>query len=356
MRSSSACGLLLATLLGLGCVSAAPPAATASASTRALDPIFAGKGALSSAVPMLPHGPGHTAAPAFFPSGLSFAAARGREEASAPLEVRNGSDQMLEVRALELDSAGTPFRLRDLPSLPARVPPGGSLRMTIAFTPGPETALGVYHAQVRARTDLGPPQRAPLAGLLFALPITSEDEPPLQAIVETLGLAIDVGGKQAVLGSSAGPIGAEVPAPLFERAGAGPVTLLPVACFSVKGLGFGYYLPPPGAAPLDPRSLATFVVGQNKHLRPRLAPPEDPSFEVKPGQRFGVWLQGANRSYKFFTEDERNADTKHRARVYPLRAPDGTTLPHEFLIAFENWVNWDYQDAVFILGNVKPAR
>src|SRR5438874_980487 len=77
---------------------------------------------------------------------------------------------------------------------------------------------------------------AALSGLFFANVVSSEDEPPLQAIVDALGLQVNVGGQQAALGAGAAPIGDEVAALLFERAGPGPIHLVPLACFAVKGL------------------------------------------------------------------------------------------------------------------------
>jgi hypothetical protein len=328
------------------------------AAAEAPDPIFAAPGALSSAGPAFrgPTEPRDEASVTTSPRGLVFAAARDREEASAPLQLHNGTDQALEVRAIELAGDGAAhFRLRDLPALPARIAARSSLTVTVAFAPGPAAPVAVYKALVRFRTSRSPREgtTAGLSALAFAGAAGSEAEPPLQAIVDALGLGVDVGGRQQILGNGTAPLGDEISAPLFQRAGAGPVLLIPLACFAVKGLSFGHYLPPAAGA-VQPRVAGTFVVGQNKHLRPRLEPQSQTAFEIPERQAFGIWLQGANRALKFFTEDRRNQDGAHRTRVYPLRLEKGA-VPHAFLIAFENWTNWDYQDALFVLWNADPA-
>jgi hypothetical protein len=288
-----------------------------------------------------------------WPRRLVFAAARGREETSTGLELRNGSSRSVRVTAIEVVAPGGGFRLADVPTLPVAVTPGGSLAMVVRFLPAPGAPLGVHRAQVRFRTDgSSEPATAALSGLFFAAPRSSEDEPPLQAVLDALGLAVDVGGPQQNLGAAAAPIGEEVSIPLFQRAGPEPIQLIPLACFAVKGLAFGYYLPG-GAGPL---ATGRFEIGQNKHLRPRLDGGSTTEPHLPEQQPFGLWLQGANRSLTFFTEDRRNTDRAHRARVYPFRlAGAAAPEPHAYLVAFENWVNWDYQDAVFVLWNVAPA-
>ena len=51
------------------------------------------------------------------------------------------------------------------------------------------------------------------------------NEPPLKQVVDTLGYPINVGGTGLILGTGAAPIGDEVAAPLFQKAGAGAVGL-----------------------------------------------------------------------------------------------------------------------------------
>jgi hypothetical protein len=45
----------------------------------------------------------------------------------------------------------------------------------------------------------------------------------------------------------------------------------------------------------------------------------------------------------------------HRIKSYPLKDATGTVVPQTYMVAVEEAANGDYQDYVFVLGNVNVA-
>src|SRR5439155_5143183 len=72
---------------------------------------------------------------------------------------------------------------------------------------------------------------------------------------------------------------------------------------------------------------------------------------------YSEWPPFANRDV--YSEDKLNTfDTveHHHVRAYPMRNPDGTTVPDTYLFTTEEITsNQDYQDIVTIVSNVKPV-
>jgi hypothetical protein len=279
------------------------------------------------------------------PWDLVFCSVRGTGGVDESVSARNLTDQPVEVRAIFVTGEdGTLFRVSDLPELPATVPPKGVVTVSVVFKARPEARLGVHRALLRFQTgasrDDGP--GVDLAALITA-GREGVGEPPLDQVLEALGFAVDV--KQP---------GDEIQQPLFRRATSAPVAVNPVARFSSDGiLPFGHYEPAEGADAVT-HEMAQLVAGQNQTLNPDLEAGGQTSFD--PGDAaFGLWVKARNRV--LFTEDARNkGPSPHAARVFPLRARGGASVPNAYLVAFEEASDGEYQDAVFVLWNVKPAK
>jgi hypothetical protein len=100
--------------------------------------------------------------------------------------------------------------------------------------------------------------------------------------------------------------------------------------------------------------------------RPPLAAGSMTSFD--PGSAsFGIWVYSDELTQKYdtgnasngdydYTEDALNAPANvHRFKAYPLKDASGTAVANEYLLAVEEATNGDYQDYVFVLGNVSVA-
>jgi hypothetical protein len=83
---------------------------------------------------------------------------------------------------------------------------------------------------------------------------------------------------------------------------------------------------------------------------------------------FGLWIYSDQKTEKYneggnpingdydYTQDGPNTPAGvHRVKSYPLKDSAGTAIPHQFLVAVEEAGNGDYQDYVFVLGNVSVA-
>ncbi|GBF06815.1 glycosyl hydrolase family protein [Deinococcus aerius] len=268
--------------------------------------------------------------------------------------LRNRGSAPLRINSVELTGKNAAdFRLVNPPAWPLTLPPGASAEVATSFTPN---EVGALQAALRVTSDaLGKP--AQTVGL-YGLSARGEQgnlEPPLAQIVQTLGYDIDVGGKNLILGTGPGPIGDEVLAPLFTKAGPGPVTLRPVARYSPDDpLPFGYYTPGSGSPALHP--VAEIARGGEQRLNPPVSPGGRETFD--PGSAtFGLYVGATSYApQNSYTQDELNtARVEHAARIYPLNNRAGQPLENSYLVAFEPAVNGDYQDYVFVVSNVKPA-
>lgn len=150
----------------------------------------------------------------------------------------------------------------------------------------------------------------------------------------------------------------EVHAPAFERLDpAQPVTLQPLARFSPPGtMPFGWY----SSGDVSARTtVATMAEQDDPHTNDKsrlLDPPlmsGSTSFEPADA-KFGIWMLPAGVGL-LASADADSFDGQHRVRAFTLRDAAGTLIPGSFLLGGEEAGNGDYQDYLFVLGNVKPA-
>ncbi len=180
------------------------------------------------------------------------------------------------------------------------------------------------------------------------------NEPPLDRVVAALGMEIDVGGKDLVLGTEADTIGDSIPSGRFRGMDGKPVRVTPVARFSPPGeVPFG--IVPDGGEPTEWGKL-----GKSDTSRPdnhqSLFPETDggKAFLEKeaPAGTFAFFMKG--HMYVSFTDPSLDTDAPvtHTARVYPVKRFQGREMENAYLVGFEEAKNGDYQDAVFLLENV----
>jgi len=289
------------------------------------------------------------AAPA--PNELIFQARHPQRSPAQPVTVRNVGDAPLELTRADIvgvDAAD--FGLTGPASLPLEVAPGEAFTFELTFAP--TNAAGTSEAELRVASN-DPDKRVVGVGL-YGLAISGEggrDEPTLQAVVDTLGFAVDVGSEELVLGTSSEPIGDEVSAPLFQKAGSGPVTLVPVARFGPEEvLPYGYFTLKGGEPVL--REVARVGAAHAQTLRPPL---ETGRTRFDPGGGpFGLFAEaGGSRQHTLGSLN--TGPSTHAARIYPLKDRRGRSVPNSYLVTLEEAANGDYQDAVFVLSNVKAV-
>lgn len=240
------------------------------------------------------------------------------------------------------------FRVADAEALPLLVKPHFKANIPVVFDPAGK--IGTFRATAHITTEARQVITVPLYGL-SAKGMDGEKEPPLHAILQTIGYQVKVGGTALRLGTGPAPIGEEVTAPLFQKAGNGPVTIKPVARYSpAEEVPFGYYVP---AANLTLKTVGVLADAGTQHqtIFPQLTSGRA-AFE--PGSNlFGFFTRAANQVA--YTQDKFNQEIPHRVRTYPLKDRTGKPVPNSYLICFEEARNGDYQDFVFVVCNVKPA-
>ncbi len=285
------------------------------------------------------------------PSELVFSAFLGMKSEERLLTVRNVGTDALQIDSLTFRTAI--FSAVSPPPTPLRIAPGAEATLHVIFSPAAGGTPGVEQGALHIASN--DPDEAMIDVGLWGLSTRAAqgaNEPPLAQIVEALGYAIDVGGKNLVLGTGANPIGDEVRAQHFRRAAPGAVTLRPVARYSPdEPVPYGYTTGT-GAAPTL-NQVGIMRMGQEQTLLPGVDPTSKPDFD--PGDvPFGLYGKANNRTT--YTDDALNTTgPAHAVRSYPLKDRAGHPVVNSYLVCFEEAANGDYNDYVFVLGNAMPA-
>lgn len=232
--------------------------------------------------------------------------------------------------------------------------PGEKMDVQLSFKP--TRGAGRYSAGLR----IGTPESGAfvvLQGIGLAA-FEGKNEPALQSVVHALGIPLDVGGTKLELDTSADSIGAGVAAPrgFVTVDESKKVRITPVARFS-----------PPGATPfgisladrpdMEAGKLAdsSQVVDAHQCLMPPLEGAAPFVEFTLNGAPFQFWMKGPKYRSSTGTEPAEGSTIKHTARVYPVSDFQGRVMENAWLVGFEEAANGDYQDAVFLIENVKPA-
>ena len=274
---------------------------------------------------------------------LIFSGTAGTTSEAQTVTFKNTGDAPLTLSALGVGGPDADAFELTSPRLPLVLEPGDDAAATVSFAP---PASGTRHAtlQVESTTD------SALEIGLYGLGSQGDgaaDEPSLQQVVDTLGYRINVGDALSATGN--GPTGDEISAPLFGRAGDGPVTLTVVARY-----GPGEALPY-GVFTLQGAQPAVQTVGRvaAKDAQELLPPLETGSAPFDPGAAsFGVYA-GSGDGVRY-SLDELNPGSARALRVYPLRDRGGEPIADSYLLSLETGdSSRDFQDALFVLGNVR---
>jgi len=120
----------------------------------------------------------------------------------------------------------------------------------------------------------------------------------------------------------------------------GPEERFPYGFFTLDG------------AEVERRELGQIAAENAQELLPPLT---SGSATFDPGDGpFGVYGQAGGETQNSLDALNTGA-VEHALRVYPLRDRSGEPVVGSYLIGLEEARNGDYQDAVFVLENVRPA-
>jgi len=278
----------------------------------------------------------------------SLSAVRGTANSTLHLPVRNpGTAEVpAEIRIFGKDAAS--FRVENPPSDPLK--PGREMVLEIDFKPTGKA--GRYSAGLQ----IGPEETGVfviLQGLALDA-LEGENEPPLERVVHSLGIPLDVGGPALKLGTDAPVIGASKPATTFRRAGDGPVKITPLARFSPPGnYPFGW-----SAGGEDHAIGALEDSAKIPDAHQRLFPPlADGSHSVEftpEADVFSLFIRP--KDHAIGTDPARHpSKLAQPVRVFLVPALQGRLIKDALLVCFEEASNGDYQDSVFLVENLAIA-
>ncbi|HMC72480.1 MAG TPA: choice-of-anchor D domain-containing protein, partial [Mycobacteriales bacterium] len=252
------------------------------------------------------------------------------------------------------------FQITSKPTLPAAIAPGASVAIGVAFNP---TSTGPKGATLQLQSDDGttPTAQVTLRGL-GTLGLGGANEPSLQWILDTYQYPVNVGDPDPT-NSLLPPdplLGDEVSMQRLQKAGAGPVTIEPLAVFGPQSsagnvLSLGYYT---GGDASTNQQL--FTVPNASYQTVNVTATGNLSFD--PGaSTFGFSATWPALSHTTYSDDALNTweptvANRHKVRVYPFKDTTGTVVPNAFVVAMEDSAsNYDYQDIAFIVRNVAAA-
>ena len=260
------------------------------------------------------------------------------------------------------------FNLLDAPTLPVVVQAGDTLDLNVQFNPGAGVGLSIKTAELRISTndEDNPLLRVRLRGL----PTTGTggmNEPSLQRVFDLYELPLTVGDSNpddTLLDTPPKTPNDEIDVQRWVKAGSGPVIVQPIAAFAVSqnpSVRVGFYSP----GTVTEKDELFLVSGADAQS---VDPLPQGSTQFDPGDKpFAIYAtfpgfsntDGTNR--EVYSEDSLNlwesiAANRNKVRVYPLVGSDGTTISDGYVLAFEEFTrDYDNQDVVLVLRNVKPA-
>lgn len=290
------------------------------------------------------------------------------QESTYELRFQNVGDRNLILQPGSVLVRGTDrynFEI-DFPTEGIGFGPGRQVNVIVRFKAFSGDAAGIKNAFLRIESNdpKKPVAKIPLWGL-----VTNGEgganEPATQRILNLFNLNINTG--QTNLDNNTFPTNAtspdEVEVDRFVKAGAGNVTIAPLAVFgnnSDPGIRMGYYTP----GVLDSEKYLWYVPGSTTQS---VAPLVYGSRSFDPGAAaFGIVTEYPNFTNsndgsirKVYSEDELNLswdDMGEHMKFYVYKDSNGKVVPNAYIgIQEEYELSTDFNDTVFIITNVKPA-
>ncbi len=282
------------------------------------------------------------------------------------LQLRNTGSTSLRVSGISI-SSGAPFAVVGSSSF--TINSGQTRNISVRFTAqsGPELREGTL--SIRSNASNGSTLNVPLAGLWQNW---SEDnpntgitvEPSAASIVRAFGLATRLTNASQSLntGGATTAVGEEVLSPFWRVADTSqPVTVRAIATYRQVNL--------PGTLRWYPRNDATTFTNilSGNNIAAQSVLPNSQTDPSSPAQaifspssdEFGFRVENIfsdpAETGRFFGVDR----DLHQFRFYPARDSSGVTQPNSWVVLMDNFseefVNYDFQDAVYLIQNISPA-
>ena len=282
---------------------------------------------------------------------VGFSSVSGQKARGRAVTIANPRNEPLATPAGIIGADAGAFRVVDAPETLAA---GASGKWNIEFHPN--RGAGRYSAGLQVG-DIADGVFIVLQGVALDA-FEGKNEPPLQRVVHALGIPLDVGGGKLELDTKAGKIGDGAEVARFTAVNGAKVRVTPVARFS-----------PPGATPVgvitaggETREIAKLADSSPDlpDAHQCLMPPFEDGRDVvefdAPDEPFAFFMRG--HKYRSATDPAlaEGAPIPHTARVYQVSRFQGRLMKDAWLVGFEEASNGDYQDAVLLIENVRPAE
>lgn len=262
-------------------------------------------------------------------------------------------------------------------ALPARATAVAPLALTIRMVAAPQLGLRTGQATVTTDSTVRPTVTVQLAGFAQAA-VGGANEPTLQQLFTLFGWStptLGTGQRMATRGMAGGLVGAEVAAGTFTAAvAARPVTVREIAAFHRLSADGPLAWRPAAAAEGAEVPLLTQAPLQSQTVLPATDAGRPTVASFTPGGPFALVANGQD------TVDARNDPALdrskwqcmgrcgHHVRVYPVLDAAGHAVADSWLVCVDynaaapgsrsvghEGVNYDYQDAVYLVGNARPV-
>jgi hypothetical protein len=278
------------------------------------------------------------------------------------LRISNTGSGPLHINGLALTG---PWQLVSPPTLPATIAAAGQLDVTVRFvaTSG-STASGTLTI---ASDDASTPSQAiQLRGYWQSISEGGQ-EPPLPTVVNSVfgyGTAILNSGQTLARAGRIEAAGEEVLSPYWDRADTSkPVTVRQLDAFHTQGNVATISWYSRGGTALNTIFSHSGVDGQS--LLPRLngssTAPAAGSFTPAAVFGFKVDTEWSDDAKNDQTADHTNGcpagPCGHHMRFWPARDRAGTRIADTWIVAMDySGINYDYNDNVYLVGNMKPDQ
>jgi hypothetical protein len=308
------------------------------------------------------------------PSRKIFNDVKGGSGQSVSTSITNTGGGDLHISGISVGGTdASQFSISNSTSLPTTLSPGESLPITLTFSAGSSTAVGIKTANVIISSDdpSTPQKNIRLRGLATA-GLGGTNEPSLQRIMDLYEIPINVGDSNpndVFLDDPPAQPNDEVDLQRMVKAGSGPVTIQPLASFGVGSstsptVEFGYYhsgtsadltqllsLQGTGAAT---QTVSPAVVGSTSFATSDIFslymkfPSMYPTVVSTPGGTIGYGEDILNKTY--------DAHSPRKIRFYPYKDSSGNVVPNTYVFTGEDLnAAYDTQDFVGVISNVAPA-
>lgn len=247
------------------------------------------------------------------------------------------------------------FTLSGMPTLPLTLASGQTTTVKVAYAP---SAAGLAQATISIASNdpANPILAVPVSGVGIAAAGVSADEPDLQELLNAYNIDINAGSETPATGAT----GDEVLIPRFQKASTGSVTITPLAEFGptdpATGLSgmFGWYK-------AGQPNTQTLLYTVSNAFAQTLNVSVNGTTSFDPGtQRFGMYVKWPHYGWSTYQEDALNTfkgALPHQVRIYPLKDSTGVAVPNAYVMAWKcSGSNYLYNDAIYIIRNVKPAQ